>query len=299
MRTSYELIENFCPGAEAEAMRAAVNAHFDEPERHEPQSHQVWNYWFVPNTYAYLRTNPEKVIGDAMADRFFDRVCAAGFERWGLRHAYRPYLSLYVAGCYQALHNDAAGGRLGYVYSLTRWNERNFKGGETLIFREGGYFGTPEMTKPSATENFYELIPARFNQLLVFDDRLPHSVPRIEGQMDPFAGRLVLHGHFEEAGITVEGQVDEAEAVAVIEDVRARLTARARGAYHGLLTVRLWVKRDGSISNVVPLLDRVLPGQPGVQPFDTEEALKSLRKVDFPPTASESRITVPLAFALE
>jgi hypothetical protein len=46
-----------------------------------------------------------------------------------------PYLSLYVSGCRQGLHNDARNGCFAFVYSLTR-DQRRTVGGETLVFRE-------------------------------------------------------------------------------------------------------------------------------------------------------------------
>ncbi|HWK45029.1 MAG TPA: hypothetical protein VNT30_09925 [Stellaceae bacterium] len=47
-----------------------------------------------------------------------------------------------------------------------------------------------------AGQPFFETIPAEFNQLLIFDDRIPHAVRQITGGMDPREGRVVLHGHF-------------------------------------------------------------------------------------------------------
>jgi hypothetical protein len=51
-----------------------------------------------------------------------------------------PWLSLYVNGCGQTIHNDASAGQMGFVYSLTKWDERNFLGGETLLFRPEHYW---------------------------------------------------------------------------------------------------------------------------------------------------------------
>jgi hypothetical protein len=100
------------------------------------ERHQVWNYWYVPGSYTYLRTSPEKVIGPDLAQNFHQRLKTYVYETFGLANTTWPYLSAYVTGCSQALHNDARGGRLGYVYSLTRWDERKFSGGETLLFHE-------------------------------------------------------------------------------------------------------------------------------------------------------------------
>ena len=46
----------------ADERRADIDAHFAEPATHRAEIHQIWNYWFVPELYTYLRTSPEKVI---------------------------------------------------------------------------------------------------------------------------------------------------------------------------------------------------------------------------------------------
>ena len=56
------VIDDFLPAELAEAMRADIDAHFANPQQHKPETHQVWNYWFVRDLYTYLRTTPEKVI---------------------------------------------------------------------------------------------------------------------------------------------------------------------------------------------------------------------------------------------
>jgi hypothetical protein len=56
------VIDDFLPDELAHAMRADIDAHFANPERDQPDMHQVWNYWFVPELYVYPRTEPEKII---------------------------------------------------------------------------------------------------------------------------------------------------------------------------------------------------------------------------------------------
>lgn len=51
-----------------------------------------------------------------------------------------------------------------------------------------------------AGQHFFETVAPEFNQLLVFDDRIPHAVRQIMGGMDPREGRVVLHGHFSVIG---------------------------------------------------------------------------------------------------
>ncbi|MEZ5939688.1 MAG: hypothetical protein R3C52_15925, partial [Hyphomonadaceae bacterium] len=204
---AYETVDDFFP--EADALRAEIDAHFSDPYAHAAERHQIWNYWYVPEHYTYLRTDPRKVFSQPLFDRFFEHLQAEVFERWGLAHVTHPYLSVYVAGCHQALHNDALAGQMGYVVSLTRWDERRFSGGETLIFREEPYFGDAAMTRAAGARKFYDLVPADFNRLLVFDDRIPHGVQRIEGSMNPFEGRIVLHGHLSAGQPEVEGPLAE------------------------------------------------------------------------------------------
>jgi hypothetical protein len=54
-------------------MRADIDAHFCAPFPQHPDSHQVWNYWFVPQTYTSLQTQPEKGIQRARVERFWSR----------------------------------------------------------------------------------------------------------------------------------------------------------------------------------------------------------------------------------
>lgn len=44
------------------------------------------------------------------------------------------------------------------------------------------------------------LVEPHFNQLTVFDPRVPHGVRRVSGTRDPREARVVLHGWFVEPG---------------------------------------------------------------------------------------------------
>jgi hypothetical protein len=296
MQPRYSVIESFF--SEADRMRAAVDAHFSEPMRHDPNRHQIWNYWYVPGIYTYLRTLPEKVVGPDLAQGFFDHLRRYALATYGLSRVYWPYLSLYVAGCHQALHNDSRGGRLGYVFSLTNWDQRNFAGGETLLFKEGSWSGDETIAEAKGARNFYDLIPPRFNQLLVFDDRVPHAVQRIEGTMDPGAGRIVLHGHFAESGITVAGGLGGERlnpAIAKLDtELKQRITPFGT-RYHGLLVVRLEITETGKVERCPVLFDRIFALGPDTPPFRTEDFTAFLLEQKFPATDQPSKVTIPLA----
>jgi hypothetical protein len=299
MLPGFTIIDDFF--AEAASLRGGIDAHFAEPARHRAETHQVWNYWHVPGLYTYLRTAPEKVLPRDALDRFFARLRALALFRFGLAHVTWPYLSLYVAGCQQGLHNDATNGRLGYVYSLTRWDERKFHGGETLIFREQDYHGTAAITRPNAGTGLYELVPARFNRLLLFDDRLLHAVPRLEGSMVPQEGRLVLHGHVGEGPVAVTGALSPAAAEAAIAPQRAallRLAAEAGAGLAGLVTMRLAVDGGGRVLKTETLFDRLLAAAP--RPADPAAAVAALSeffmKIVFPAGDGASLVTVAVPF---
>jgi hypothetical protein len=299
MQPRYALIENFFP--EADRLRAAVDAHFAEPMRHDPTRHQIWNYWYVPEIYTYLRTQPEKVVGPDLAQRFFDHLRRHAFETYGLGKVYWPYLSVYVAGCHQALHNDSRGGRIGYVYSLTNWDRRNFAGGETLLFKEGSWSGDPSVADAKGARNFYDLIPPLFNQLLVFDDRVPHAVQRVEGTMDPGAGRIVLHGHFAEAGITVSGGLASEQHRGALMSLDAAIKPRVAnlGArYHGLIVLRLEIAPDGRVERCAVLWDRIYPLGADTPPYRLDDLTAFLLEQRLPAAPQPRRVTLPVSIGM-
>ena len=75
-------------------------------------------------------------LHDGMRDRLaelFSQLCRDRFgeDRLGCSRVSEPWLSFYVDGCRQELHADVPQGPWAFVFSLTRWDERPFEGGET------------------------------------------------------------------------------------------------------------------------------------------------------------------------
>jgi len=298
LRTPIVVVDDFLPRELAMALREDIDAHFAEPGAHRADSHQVWNYWFVPELYTYLRTTPEKVVRRERVESFMDALRAWSSETLGMGDVTWPYLSLYVSGCRQGLHNDARNGRFAFVYSLTR-NQRRTVGGETLVFREGDPFRS-RLTEASAGRSFYDAIAPRFNRLIVFDDRLPHAVERLEGSMDPIEGRFVLHGHLSEAG-TIDGAlpttvVQEALAT-LIGDFDARYSAHI-ALYQGLVVLRFVVSPAGSVETCDILVDRVMHADPGHAEWEPlrGELVTRVKTLKFPSAEGETTVTLPLSF---
>ena len=295
LRESYLTVDGFLAPAEAQAIRAGFEGHFAEPQGHRPDTHQLWNYWYVPGLYTYLRTNPEKVVPRALVEHFHAALTRWASERLGLAQVTWPNLSLYVDGCCQHLHNDSANGRFGYVWSLTLASRRSC-GGETLLLREGDLFRA-NARRAAAGVGMHDLVAADFNRLTVFDDRIPHGVQRVEGSMDPLDGRVVLHGHISEAKATVEGPL---AAEAVWDAVRAAadpiLRAHANAGCHGPLCVRARIGSDGAVEGVRLLVDRVIRTDGGDPKPATEAVLAALAALRFPPADGASEATLPIMF---
>jgi hypothetical protein len=296
MHQPYMVVERFFD--EADSLRAAFEAHFKNPHTHTPQ-HQVWNYWFVPELYMYLRTNPGKILSDALVGRFVQRLNAWAMATLGLSSRSNPWLSLYVNGCGQGLHNDSLNGQLGYVFSITKWDERNFVGGETILFHPENYWESERIKTSGAGSSFYDKVPSRFNQLLVFDDRVIHGVQPLQGTMDPLAGRVVLHGHLKAEGGILNGALSADAVLGALEPTLEKigtLTREHGPFFHGFTTLRLAIQADGRVASVQPLCDRILPLSPEksrLEPF-RQQLVEMLSSVPFPSAQGASELTLPV-----
>lgn len=295
--TPYLILDDFLPRDEAVAMRRQINAHFAEPHRHTPDRHQIWNYWHVPGLYTYLRTLPEKVIERALVARFVQALTIWSEYMLGLGHVTWPYLSLYVDGCEQKLHNDSVNGRFGFVYSLT-WDERKTMGGETIVLKEGDLFRA-NMGNASAGAGLLDLIEPKFNRLTLFDDRMPHGVQRVDGSMNPVEGRFVIHGHISESGPMAEGPLDAVAVARIVHDALGPLLSeiqRMPVLHHGPLVLRLAIEPDGSVSNIDRLVDRLARADGNSSGVVVGQAMQIIRALRFPEAPAPTEATVPLLF---
>ncbi|HEU0099971.1 MAG TPA: hypothetical protein VFQ67_14505 [Allosphingosinicella sp.] len=295
--TPFLILDDFLPRADAVAMRRQINGHFAEPHRHTAEVHQVWNYWHVPGLYTYLRTRPEKLIERALVERFIRSLTVWAQYMLGMGHVTWPYLSLYVDGCEQRLHNDSTNGRFGFVYSLT-WDERKTTGGETIVLKEGDLF-RDNMGRASAGSGLLDLIEPRFNRLTLFDDRMTHGVQRVEGSMNPLEGRLVLHGHISESGPFAEGPLDGAAVAAIVlEGLRPVLSALEKTPvlHHGPLVLRLTIEPSGQVSRIERLVDRLARADGNGAGAVVGEVEALIRSMHFPEAPAATEATVPLLF---
>jgi hypothetical protein len=284
---------------DAEALRASFDAHFSEPcSFDEWNMRRVWNYWYVPGAYTYLRADPPQVLSHEPYERFMMRLKTWSAETLGLSVVRRPILSMYVSGCGQNLHNDANNGRFAYVYSLTRWDRRKFTGGETLILPEESYWSSKQVTEPTGPHSGTLLkIDAKFNQLLIFDDRAIHGVETVLGSMDPREARVVLHGHIVaepifDGALTLETFGDAWRAQ--LPPLEAMLDEHA-DAYTGMLVLRWSISAGGEVDNLEVVSNRIRVVEGGaLQPELLERVKMWARSLHFPRADGPSRITIPL-----
>lgn len=290
------LIPAFFP--RASAMRDAYEARFASPR---VQDHQrfIWDYWHVPGQYTYIRTYAKWLFSRDLVTAFLRHLRSWGEENLGCNTVTEPWLSYYVDGCSQELHTDALQGPWAYVFSLTRWDERHFSGGETALMESNvlDYWRGHGHLQPMEQAALMRLEPARFNQLLVFDPRIPHGVKVVHGTRDPLEGRLVIHGWFKFPSLIVNGDIDRraAEALALEAErlwqgVRQRFTHLV-----GCLIVRKNLGENSNLPSLKVLTNTLISTASG---GDTPEAavqtlLVMLASLNAPVHAKNASVTLP------
>lgn len=177
----------------ATEMRRKYEQFFANPSQATRGEHFKCNVWYVPKCYSYNRIHADDVLGIELYDDFqnYLRMFA---RQLGFHNVTGSLLSFYRSGDFQSTHSDMKNGSLAYVYSLTDWANRKFTGGETLVARPD-IFDKLEPREHRSYQSYWEEYAAHFGQLLLFDDRLAHMVPTIQGTMDPLDARVVIHGH--------------------------------------------------------------------------------------------------------
>ncbi len=288
----YGVVPDFFAGA-AE-LRERLDAHFSTPFEQDELSHGVWNIWYVPELYNNFRADPRRLFGPLL-DGFMAQLRRWSREHLGLSSVSAPSIHLYLNGCFQGLHSDAHNGVWGWVYSLTRWDQRTFKGGETLLLRDGALNYKRHQVDGDA---LYDLIPPRFNQLTLFDDRIVHAVQRLEGTLDPREARVVLNGHLFGGPPLVDGPLEPSAVRRVVSEGLEELAGRLRALrdVHGMISVRTPVSPDGRAGTPSVLFNNIVTSQEKQAAVEvaTAETLDCLGALRYPAAAAPSVVTLPV-----
>lgn len=297
MRT--EVVDRFAP--EAKALREHFEARFQDP-RKATRDRFVWDLWNVPGQYTALRTPAWEYFPKKLYEAFHQRLVWWGRRTLGCHDVSPPWLSCYVNGCEQRLHGDLPHGPVAWVFSLTKWDRRTFRGGETLVVRDEvlDFWRGFQSTRAVEEEEIVEEIPARFNRLVTFDPRLPHGVRRVDGSMDPTEGRLVIHGWFVQPRPFIEGPLPEKALQAAIGQVTEAIAPDLEAGLPiaGLLSLGFEVSPAGQARQVRVIADTtrsVAEADPDRRRL-VKKALQALEKTTFPKRSKPSRVTLPLVF---
>jgi hypothetical protein len=236
---------------------AEMRSEFDAivgPQRSASPRRFRWDYWYVPGQFAYIRTLARNCFSSELYSEFATTLRGWAQEKLGCYVWTDPWLSYYIAGCRQEFHSDVLHGPWAWVYSLTDWERRGFSGGETALLRSGtlNYWRNFDPGHPQEADQIIHRIPARFNQLVVFDGRIPHAVVPVEGTMDPLDSRVVLHGWFLQPEARAEGSLAFNDIRLVLTSIKEKWQSgrAAYGRLSGLITLRLQVESNGSVRDV-------------------------------------------------
>jgi hypothetical protein len=295
---SLAIVDRFAP--EGRALRAHLDARLGDPRSATPDRF-VWDFWHVPGQYTALRTPAWTYFPEATYARFHSRLVWWGRRTLGCHDVSPPWLSIYVEGCGQELHGDLPHGPFAFVYSLTRWQGRRFRGGETEILRDevldwwSGFRSTRRAERPELTR----LVEPRFDRLVAFDPRLPHAVRTVRGTLDPREGRAVVHGWFVSPRPFVEGPLEPAELSPRIDALSdAILPLAARLPVAGLLSLGFRVAPTGRVTGVRVLSDTTRA--PSAAERERRRLVATARAEigawRFPHLPAVSRVTLPLVF---
>lgn len=287
--------------AEARALRQHFERRFAEPRR-ATADRFVWDLWHVPGQYTALRTPAWEFFPPRVYRAFHQRLVWWGRRTLGCHDVSPPWLSCYVNGCEQRLHGDLPHGPVAFVFSLTPWAKRTFRGGETLLVRDEvldfwrGFVSTRAVEEPEVLDE----VEARFNRLVAFDPRIPHGVRRVDGSMSPTEGRLVIHGWFVQPRPFIEGPLPERALGSAIGRVTEAIGPVLEQGLPlaGLLSLGFSVTPAGAVTGLRVLADttRAPPEHQPARRRLLQLARKALEKHAFPKRPAPSRVTLPLVF---
>jgi hypothetical protein len=292
------IVDRFAP--EAAKLRDTFDARFANP-RGTGADRFVWDYWHVPGQYTALRTPAWTYFPKQLYAQFHNRLVAWGRATLGCHDISPPWLSLYVEGCRQELHGDLPHGPWAFVFSLTNWRGRAFRGGETLLLHSHVLDFWQDFASVRGVEQA-ELIRAiepRFSRLTVFDPRIPHGVREVTGTHDPREGRLVIHGWFVQPRPFVQGPLAPRALAQRIADLTGALGGWLGDLpIAGLYSVAFDVLRSGTVRRVRALSDTTRV--PGAQDRARAALVRKIRAAiadwRFGPQRGASSVTLPLVF---
>jgi hypothetical protein len=298
-RKSILTIDSFTQNANA--MRDHFEDRFADP-RSTRADRFVWDYWHVPGQYTALRTPAYHFFPKKLYEAFHNELVWWGRRNLGCHDVSPPWMSCYIDGCRQELHGDLPHGPWAFVYSLTPWKKRKFRGGETVLLKEEilNFWQGFESSRSLEREHIVTEVPSLFNRLTVFDPRIPHGVNEVKGVQDVLDGRLVIHGWFVQPRPFIEGPLSTKELQVRIDDLSGELNRLfAEGLdVQGVLSMRFDVSAQGRVSRPQVLSNalRHPGGDQRIEKALLKHIAKFLEAAPFKKQRGPSSVTLPLVF---
>lgn len=264
----YQTFDSFY--SKARALRAVFDQRFANPLQSHPQRFQ-WDYWHVPGEYTLVRTPAYTYFPAKVYEPFHRYLVNWGREYLGCHDISPPWLSCYVDGCRQEPHQDVPHGPLAFVYSLTPWEHRKFRGGETFL------------KSPKA------LIAPKFNRLTVFNPAVVHGVRQVRGTHDPREGRLVVHGWFVNPRPFWVGPLQVEDVRIALEEELAANMASDLDLGEGFLSLRLHISPAGKVTALKTLVNTLQ----NATSADVRRLLRAVQDTRFRARRGRTRLTLP------
>lgn len=292
------LLRNFYP--RSHKLRNEFVERFAEPRVASPERF-VWDYWHIPEQYTLLRTPAHHFFSEKLFAHWYNYLVQWGRKNLGCHDISPPWLSSYVEGCHQSLHIDNPHGPWAYVFSLTDWTKRAFSGGETLLFKPNLLNFWQDFNRQQGAEfhDLLETIAPHFNQLLVFDPRIPHGVSEVHGVRDVRKSRLVMHGWFVQPRPYVEGGLSPRQIEKNFAEELPELALQLKNFVEisGYLCLRAHVSAGGRVTRVA-ILTNTLAGPAKIRALALASIKRSMLAWRFTKCKTGSILTLPLRLGL-
>jgi hypothetical protein len=285
---------------EALKLRHEFEGKFKDPKNTSPDRF-VWDYWFVEDQYTLIRTEAENIFSKKVFQDFSQNLIEFGQRYLGCDGITPPWISYYVDGCKQDLHADVPHGPWAYVYSLTPWAKREFTGGETILLKPStlDYWNHYEKMRGIEMKELTTRIPASFNQLLVFDPRIPHGVSPVRGVQDPLEARVVIHGWFTNPRPIIHGGLGEKKTTALLNETIYEMESifDRYSFMTGTLTLRIEINPKGKVDRLYFLTNTLISLEKKVPTIKLLNEIESfLKNKTFPKAKTRTEITLPFLF---
>lgn len=299
MSKHIKVIDNFFD--RANELRGFFDSCFHNPKE-ATEARFVWDNWYVKDKYHLVRTPAYHYFPEELYNDFHQTLVTWGRENLGCFDISPPWLSYYTDGHFQNWHADVPHGPWAFVFSITNWDERKFEGGETQLIKPNilNFWSNFDSSIGLEQEHIIDLIPSQFNQLTLFDPRLPHGVREVKGVKDPLEARIVIHGWFTEPRPFIKNFDDEDS---LIENLNGVVTNTFDDIEElpdvtGVVVYKMIVSPEGAVEHLSTPTNNLISRQniPGDIEILLDDLSNSFKNAKFLANDRAYQITLPLIF---